>query len=684
MKSLFAFVFPGCCLFLCGCENNRHTATDCPDDRPHRCDDGSCQACCDDEQCADRDRCTEDHCIDYACVHTPTAEIVGCQTESRVCVADGWCWENPYPQGLGLTTIHRNADGGVWAAGFYGTILQWNGLAWRRIPNDRSIDVYGLWSRSDEETYAVGQSGMILRWDGVSLLPEDSGTNESLSDVWGNEDGTVWVVGSHGTLLVRDATTASWSAVSLDTGENLSGIWGAGEALWIVGQNGLALYRAELHGAWQDVSVAGFAEPLVGIWGVDPAKVWAAGGGGGILRWESDEGVWTQMQVDTPVPLLGIGGASAENVWAMGPFLSLMHWTPSSTWRVVETDLSPDDLGFFADVTEIGDGGLMMVGDAGVVLKNDGASENWAEWSPTCTWEYLHDVHVCGREDVWVAGKDSGFGVDPTVLHRDGDGWSELDHAFEFEPEAIWGVVAGGGDGTTCSEVWVVVYDEVYRTSGTSNDWVLEYTAQVPLNGISGTRTGETIWVAGFGGAIIRRDGSSGEWVVEESGVDDVLADVWVAPGGDVWVAGGHVVLYRDAASGTWTTEMNRDDLDLQAVWGADVEHLWAVGMRQADPPQGNVGVVLMRDAATGTWSEEGHAADILLDVGGYDPTHIWAVGRDDGEGVVVRRTENGAWSEPLQYFQGQMGGIGGREADGLWMVGDKGAILRWHSDGDG
>ena len=48
----------------------------------------------------------------------------------RLCNPNNWCWENPQPQGNYLYGVWGADANNVWAVGFGGTILRWNGTAW--------------------------------------------------------------------------------------------------------------------------------------------------------------------------------------------------------------------------------------------------------------------------------------------------------------------------------------------------------------------------------------------------------------------------------------------------------------------------------------------------------------------------------------------------------------------------
>src|SRR3989442_2140802 len=61
-----------------------------------------------------------------------------------VCSSDGWCWSNPLPQGNPLTSVWGSASTDVWAVGYGGTILHWDGSAWSGFPSGTPNSLYGV------------------------------------------------------------------------------------------------------------------------------------------------------------------------------------------------------------------------------------------------------------------------------------------------------------------------------------------------------------------------------------------------------------------------------------------------------------------------------------------------------------------------------------------------------------
>jgi len=226
---------------------------------------------------------------------------------------------------------------------------------------------------------------------------------------------------------------------------------------------GCAGESADMSGTWTvDHTVEGGA--LISVWGSAPEDVWAAGGteGRGIVL-HGDGQSWTEVDVGAPAMLWWIYGFTADDVYAVGEHGLILHYDGTSwqragsgtdrtlygvwgasgddVWIVggdpsvpggavvlrghgtsfraiqVTPELAPDALfkayGYAAD-------DVMMVGTGGAVLRWDGSS--W-RLDPSVTGEPLFSLWGRGEDDIYaVGGWNAG-----TVLHLDGDGWTEVE-----------------------------------------------------------------------------------------------------------------------------------------------------------------------------------------------------------------------------------------------------------------
>jgi hypothetical protein len=62
----------------------------------------------------------------------------------------------------------------------------------------------GIWGSSGSDVFAVGYYGTILHYDGASWSLMDSGMTRSLYGVWGSSSTNVFAVGYYGTILHYD------------------------------------------------------------------------------------------------------------------------------------------------------------------------------------------------------------------------------------------------------------------------------------------------------------------------------------------------------------------------------------------------------------------------------------------------------------------------------------------------
>ena len=85
--------------------------------------------------------------------------------QTKICSVDGWCWENPLPQGNTLTGVWGTSASNAWAVGQAGTILKWNGSAWAAQPSGTTQDLNGIWGVDANNVWAVGAGGIILKGD---------------------------------------------------------------------------------------------------------------------------------------------------------------------------------------------------------------------------------------------------------------------------------------------------------------------------------------------------------------------------------------------------------------------------------------------------------------------------------------------------------------------------------------
>ena len=58
-----------------------------------------------------------------------------------------------------------------------------------------------MWGTSASNVWASGYGGVLLKWNGSSWTTLASGSSQALNAVWGTDAVNVWTVGSQGTVL---------------------------------------------------------------------------------------------------------------------------------------------------------------------------------------------------------------------------------------------------------------------------------------------------------------------------------------------------------------------------------------------------------------------------------------------------------------------------------------------------
>ena len=102
----------------------------------------------------------------------------------------------------------------VFASGWDGTILHYDGLAWSAMSSGSDDWFWGIWGNSPSDVFAVGSGakrggrGVVLHYDGDDWN-EMLVTDTDLYDVWSASSCDVFAVGEKGTVMHFDGS--SWT-----------------------------------------------------------------------------------------------------------------------------------------------------------------------------------------------------------------------------------------------------------------------------------------------------------------------------------------------------------------------------------------------------------------------------------------------------------------------------------------
>ncbi len=540
-----------------------------------------------------------------------------------LCSPDGWCWQNPLPQGNALKALWGKGKELV-AVGVGGTVLHFDGARWKRAATPTSEDLNAVWGGS--HLIAVGNGGVILRQQGGQWQREQSGTTQHLHGVW-THDGGAFAAGRNGTLLSFDGTR--WSSQTTPAKTDLYGVWGRSkDDVFVAGKEVLLHFDGK---AWKKESVGAgtFPGTLQAVWGRD-ADVWAAGWDRRkSIVFRNQDGKWAEAHAGkndytsyyalsgSPGSVLAVGarlahrfdgaqwsdlGAPNVNLWA--------SWTSDDDHAYVVGDqgrvftvsggkLEEISTGFRHSLDGIwgwADDGAVAVGYGGQVLRYDGA--RW-EKQASSTSEHLRAVWGSGQDDIHAVG-DRG-----TVLHFDGSAWK----AGRAPTDENLLAVAGSGP----------------------ND----------------------VWAVGRKGSVAHYDGKS--WSASKGVTDQHLQGVWAGGGKAVAVGKRGLAVHYDGSR--WTSQATGTEADLNGVFGRGPNEIYAVGD----------GVVLKYDGKK--WSQVATPKAALTAVSAAG-SKLFAVG---SPGAVI---DGAGWKMQASGVAGTLRAVWVSPGGQVLAVGDHGAII--------
>jgi hypothetical protein len=287
----------------------------------------------------------------------------------------GWQVEPGVPTTQQLRDIDGYSGSRIFAVGNAGTILQFDGTAWRDISGITDQTVYGIWWASKNEAFAVADKGQILHFDGSGWGAMASGTTLRLRDIWGASSDCMFAVGETGTILRFDGN--SWKKMTSPTSLTLQSVWGSScTSVYAVGgesgSGGTGSGTIIYYDGSQWTTQSGSATPrLQDIFGVD-GSVYATGDTGTILVSNGNDGKWSSMQSGAVDNLRGIWGMSGKNLYAVGDYGTALHYD-GTTWTQESAGTTQDLFAVWGSMA----GSIYAVGRSGVVLRyEDNGTDN--------------------------------------------------------------------------------------------------------------------------------------------------------------------------------------------------------------------------------------------------------------------------------------------------------------------
>jgi hypothetical protein len=283
-----------------------------------------------------------------------------CVSEVLSCEQADFCpVPSPLDRRYGLTAISGIGAADVWAVGSGGTILRWDGSAWKSVPSGTNETLHVVWASGPNDVWVAGSTATILRgpqWTPQPVFTTGTAYHGRVHALWGTSATDVRAGGqpfmqfddtssTTGNLLFR--ADGGWDVKEGLDGKygqaTINAIWGSSaNDVWIAIDDGQQQPWARgtlVHGtssspggplAWTSIDSQS-AQPFEAIWGSSAADVWAVGLGGTVCRFSAGAATWTSIAVPTTQPLRGVWGTSASDLWVVGDAGTILHFD-GTTW----------------------------------------------------------------------------------------------------------------------------------------------------------------------------------------------------------------------------------------------------------------------------------------------------------------------------------------------------------------
>ncbi len=493
---------------------------------------------------------------------------------ARVCNHHGWCWENPFPQGAGLTSVATKDPDSVWAVGAAGTILHYNGGFWQRLSVPYSDYHYSVWVDENDDAWVGGGQGLVYHCTNLACRQVSKSVAGTIYKVAGFDSKTVYAIGPGVQRCDRMGCTP------------LDGIP---------------------------------AESYVAARVVDKDTAYFAGTNGTLVRCK--KGQCTKLVTNTTKDLSAISIDDQGTLYAVGVGGTMLSCVNDrcTAFATGTTDLinavvavSPQQI-------------LLLVANKRVLSCDETTCHTLiSQGNPTFT-----DLYAASPRSIWVSGyipKDTSPGIETTqgvVIHCDGNQCSPaivLDETSSLFPIAA----------SDAENIWSVGYPGVIVQCGESRGCLPRYSgATLTLSSVTGDSM--IIWASGQKGSVVRCDARSGcitptpavgTWQLSISGATtdrvwtsgvngavstctedgctslrsppgQMLGATWPSGRDAAWIAGGGMTLLHCKKADNCQDVPTEIAGDAFSMWSAVPDSVWVAAVERVAGPLGQRGVVL-------------------------------------------------------------------------------------------
>lgn len=315
-----------------------------------------------------------------------------------------------------LNAVWGSSKSDVWAVGSRGSVVHYDGAAWKAVPIDNKSTFFSVWGSGPNDIWAVSDTMTIMRSDGfkngkvtwtrlpaVSVNPYFE-TATTVMFGFGPDDFRIgaqpkddYPNQTSGNMLVKKTGAVEDDKSPLTRVGGLkgtvTGIWGSSpNDVWLLVDNRRT--NSNYQGSPIEAGKTMHGRPAAP--GVDT---------------KGDTLAWTAVDSQATVVLRGIWGSSASDVWAVGDHGTIRRIQANDLrWQVIDSPTTEN----LRAIWGTGPKDIWVVGDAGTILHWDGLEFKPATAQlPKGDEPNLYGIWGSSANDIWVVGEH-------TVLHYEG------------------------------------------------------------------------------------------------------------------------------------------------------------------------------------------------------------------------------------------------------------------------
>lgn len=517
----------------------------------------------------------------------PTAQSQLCQ--------NGWCWQNPLPQGHGLLGIWDSSPNDVFAVGMGGTILHSNGTTWQEMNSNSKVAVTAVWGKGPSDVFAWDADCNVLHYDGNAQNNWERLVGISQCFI--------------GIKQIKD-TVFAWAGAANKPAGEASSI--ATSLFFYDGKSWQAVPFSESD-LPADLLTNSSAYLLKGIWGTSASDLFVAlqidngrvGDAGGVVM-HYDGKKW-QISLSRRNELVySIAGTTSSDIFVSERSGLVDHFDGTNWSQIALKDVENNQISNLYKMWDIAGAGVFAIGvDAKMqwhIYHYNGAAWQASGMIKENLLEYGENRQIWGlsSNDIWY------LGVSGQISHYDGKSWSDFpqsilpDNHFYSYPamNALWGL--------STNDVFVVGYgttNAIHHYDGISWQPMIIDGESKSFNAIWGTDR-NNVWAVG--GALEMTNGrplscivyryNGFTWVPQSLVGLNLAADgiyslqaIWGSGANDVYMVGRSaddskgVILHYDGKN--WTKTLST--LHLNSIWGNGPNDVYAVPYSRVGSEQG-------------------------------------------------------------------------------------------------